>query len=107
VSKSEKRLLEQLAELDGKKMAVLGDMFELGDVALQKHREITDLLKKLKIPAYLIGETFGKTVQNEFVKGVFPDVRHFKQKIDLSSFKDYTVLIKASRGMRLETLLEK
>jgi UDP-N-acetylmuramoyl-tripeptide--D-alanyl-D-alanine ligase len=87
-------------------MAVLGDMFELGNVALQKHQEITDLLEELKIPAYLIGKTFGETTPNEFVKGRFVDANDFKKHVNLFGFKDVTVLLKASRGMALERILD-
>jgi len=97
--------IEGLALMPGKKTAVLGDMFELGEKAPEKHAAIVRLLKEKQIPAYLIGKIFSGVPANEYVLGKFPDAESFKKAVDIKNFHDTTILIKASRGMALERIL--
>ncbi len=98
--------LQSLAGLPGQKLAVLGDMFELGEKKVTLHQQIVDLLEELRIPAFLIGKTFKQTVSNPYVKGYFDDVNDFKTHVNLFDYRDATILIKASRGMALERIME-
>ncbi|MFN3405259.1 MAG: UDP-N-acetylmuramoyl-tripeptide--D-alanyl-D-alanine ligase [Cytophagaceae bacterium] len=91
----------------GKKVVIIGDMFELGDESEKEHREIGKLLKALSFDeVFLCGK------QMEYTKAEIPTAKYFSAKQDLQaelsrkSFDNATILIKGSRGMGLETLLE-
>jgi UDP-N-acetylmuramoyl-tripeptide--D-alanyl-D-alanine ligase len=94
-------------QLFPKKLVILGDMFELGDYAQEEHRQILEKLQALKLSnAYLAGELFF-----EFKKE-YPDYHFFRNAIEVGEYlekhliTEYTVLIKGSRGMRLEGLVK-
>ena len=100
---SMKASLENLINLDGKrKIAILGDMFELGENAQQEHQAIADWAKDHHIETYLIGEEFSK-VKSDFP--VFKNIEDFKKQYSLKDFSPATILIKGSRGMQMEKLL--
>ncbi|MDH5413210.1 MAG: UDP-N-acetylmuramoyl-tripeptide--D-alanyl-D-alanine ligase [Flavobacteriaceae bacterium] len=92
---------------EDKKIVVLGDMFELGKDAAVEHQIIRDVVAKMKVHnAYLIGENFYKTkVKNEGVL-TFKSFDDFKQYYIKNKVKDALFLIKASRGMALERVVE-
>ena len=101
-----KAALDTLAALPGKKLAILGDMFELGPKSLEKHQNIVDYLSQKGIQAYLIGENFSRTIPNPYILGQFSTREEFTKQINLNNFSNHTILIKASRGMALEKILE-
>tara|TARA_B110000971_G_scaffold133795_1_gene136948 strand:+ start:134 stop:1387 length:1254 start_codon:yes stop_codon:yes gene_type:complete len=85
------------------KTVILGDMFELGTDGLKEHQSIVDFVKKLNVDhAYFVGENFHQT----------GTINHFKTFEDLEKYlknnplKHQSILIKGSRGMRLERLLK-
>lgn len=102
--------IRTLAGEKGRKVAVIGDMLELGKSSRRYHREIGKIAKKYRIDLIVaIGdqaryfvEGFGKN------KGF-----HFKDKIGAARFivdslrSGDTVLIKASRGLKLEEITQK
>ncbi|MBJ2175452.1 UDP-N-acetylmuramoyl-tripeptide--D-alanyl-D-alanine ligase [Aureibaculum sp. A20] len=100
--------LENLSNLtDSHKIAILGDMFELGKTAEAEHQFIVDLLSKLSITkAYLIGENFYKCSVNEDKIQLFNSYEAFKAYFSTLNIMNTTLLIKASRGMALERVLE-
>ena len=100
--------IQNLAGLsDEKKVAILGDMFEIGDDTLLEHQRIVDQISLLGLDkVYLIGESFSKTKVevNEILK--FRTFNDFTDHFGSSSFNKTTFLIKASRGMALERVLD-
>jgi len=89
------------------KLAVLGDMFELGDAAAAEHRQLGQLLAELRLPAVLlIGPEMGAAA------GAVGNVQHFATKGEAAAWlkqhpvRGQQVLVKGSRGMALETLVE-
>jgi len=85
------------------KTVILGDMFELGTDGLKEHQSIVDFVEKLNVDhAYFVGENFLQT----------GTINHFKTFEDLEKYlknnplKHQSILIKGSRGMRLERLLK-
>ena len=102
---SMKAALDNFAQLkDNQKIAILGDMFELGKDAKKEHQDIADYAKSLNLKAlYLIGENFCDTNTKS---NTYQSFDKFKAAIKLSSIKDVTILIKGSRGMALERVLD-
>lgn len=98
--------LENLQNLrSDRKIAFLGDMFELGTSAEKEHQEIADLAAKMEFnKVILIGENFYRT-KTEFPK--FKSFDDFAQnRANIDSIDEATILIKGSRGMALERLVD-
>lgn len=97
--------LTQLGKDTGeKKIAILGDMFELGDAAAEEHTAIGNKALELGLAAlYLVG--------NHFYETGLPAVRYRTYEDLAQALAENppqgpaTLLIKASRGMALERLL--
>lgn len=88
------------------KIAILGDMFELGDEAAIEHQNIANLAHQLKIDnTYLLGENFNKTEPKNNLE-TFVSFESFKENANLVIPEDSTILIKGSRGMALERVLD-
>ncbi|MEN3323047.1 UDP-N-acetylmuramoyl-tripeptide--D-alanyl-D-alanine ligase [Mariniflexile soesokkakense] len=91
----------------GFKTAILGDMFELGKEAKAEHQIIVDLALSLDIDAIIfVGENFyqSKLKSKKAIKyKLFEDL---KNQADLSLIQNSLLLIKGSRGMALERILE-
>lgn len=92
---------------EGYKIAILGDMFELGKDAKQEHQNVVDLAASLKInEVILIGENFFKTKHQDANIKPFKSFDNFKDTINLNTPNSKTILIKGSRGMALERILD-
>jgi UDP-N-acetylmuramoyl-tripeptide--D-alanyl-D-alanine ligase len=95
--------LENLLQRQAKrKVAVLGDMFELGESAFQEHQKIADFLAENHIEAYLIGTLFSKT-KTKFK--TYPTTEKFIASKDFNKITQADILIKGSRSMALEKIL--
>ena len=88
------------------KIAVLGDMFELGDEASVEHKRIADLADNPALSqVILIGKNFEQVaLKKKWVH--FNTALEAKKYFNSLSFSNALLLIKGSRGMKLETLLE-
>lgn len=81
------------------KMAILGDMRELGEVSEAEHQKIIDFLNTSGIKnVWLVGREFNKT-NCTFRK--FEDVEAVKKEIKANPPKDHYILIKGSNGIKL------
>jgi UDP-N-acetylmuramoyl-tripeptide--D-alanyl-D-alanine ligase len=88
-----------------KKLLLLGDMFELGDYSADEHKKVIDLLKVNEFKnVVLVGEAFYKLSEKEFVN--FRTTAECKEYLDGENISNSTVLIKGSRGMKMEILQE-
>ena len=87
------------------KVIILGDMFELGNFSKDEHQKIIwHLLSANNIIVILVGKEFNKTKGHGFVSiSTTIETLDFLKKNQL---KDKTILIKGSRGMKMETLIE-
>ena len=82
------------------KIAILGEMFELGDVSLNEHQEIIELLKVSNLQrVFLVGEEFQKTTHSYLS---FANTNELKNWLQSNPITDSTILLKGSRGVRLE-----
>jgi UDP-N-acetylmuramoyl-tripeptide--D-alanyl-D-alanine ligase len=86
------------------KIAIIGDMFELGEYSESEHKETLAFAKSLKFKELI---TVGKHFFDVNTEGVrFETTEEAKQWFKTKRFGKATcLLIKASRGMRLESLL--
>lgn len=87
-----------------KKFVILGDMFELGDDSLHEHQHIIKMTLNMNFDrCYFIGEHFYSTKANAELFKTFDD---FKLFLERNKPISSSILIKGSRGMRLERILE-
>lgn len=87
-----------------KKVAILGDMLELGDESEFEHKEVINLLISLNLSdVILVGPEFGK-VADTFK--VFPDSSAALEWLKANPIKGCTILVKGSRGIKMEKVLE-
>jgi UDP-N-acetylmuramoyl-tripeptide--D-alanyl-D-alanine ligase len=100
--------LQNLKMMEGtQKIVILGDMFELGEQSYAEHQSVIDLAKSLDFSKlYLVGNHFFEHSQN------YPEIMFFKALEDIQQYleshpiEEAMILIKGSRGMALERLLE-
>ena len=86
------------------KMAILGDMRELGEVSAEEHQKVVDFLKETDITdVWLVGSEFAKT-DCDYRK--FDNVDQVKEEIASCPPKDKYILIKGSNGIKLFQLPE-
>ncbi len=97
--------LQSFAKLSAnKKFFILGDMLELGNRSLDEHQRIIALLQKLNLcEGCFVGETFCALSENNLA---FENVEKARDYLSKQTFADCTFLIKGSRGIRLETLID-
>lgn len=99
--------LTNFADVDGQnKVAILGDMLELGSDSKVEHQKVIDQLLRLKFEkCILVGKEFAKlTIPDEF--SWYETVVDLKKDVSLSFLEGKFVLLKGSRGIRLEALLD-
>ncbi|HSP88390.1 MAG TPA: UDP-N-acetylmuramoyl-tripeptide--D-alanyl-D-alanine ligase [Ignavibacteriaceae bacterium] len=110
---SMKSSIELLSKIKSfkKKIAILGDMFELGDTAEKHHKNLARIIKKNKIDeVYTIGNLM--EVLNQELKKSQIINQHFLNRDSLKNFireKDLTnsvILVKGSRGMKMEEFVQ-
>lgn len=97
--------LENFLSLKAAKKAVfLGDMFEIGATSSEEHQLIINFLKDKKIDIVVfVGKSFGEHKNEQFL--YFENAQEAKIFLESQSLTDHHILIKGSRGMRMETLI--
>lgn len=91
------------------KLAILGDMKELGAVSREEHLNIIRRIRQYGIEAWLVGNEFAEALSclgSESCSGVksFADVESVKSYLVANPLSDRTILIKGSNSTRLHTL---
>ncbi len=111
---SMKNAIDLLDEIEGnKKIAILGDMLELGDIKEKAHQEIGEYIANKNIDYLITTGELGSYISagaSKKSKGKLV-IKHFKNKvnivnyIDQISYKEDVLLIKGSRGMKMEQII--
>jgi UDP-N-acetylmuramoyl-tripeptide--D-alanyl-D-alanine ligase len=105
-SSMEAALLNFEKNYSGKKIAILGDMLELGDETKKEHLSIIQLLKKLNFEnPILVGKNFSQFT-NALKANFFDTSEEAKNFIRKQNYNRASVLIKGSRGLKMEKVME-
>jgi UDP-N-acetylmuramoyl-tripeptide--D-alanyl-D-alanine ligase len=104
--------LEVLAQSkSGFKVAILGDMFELGVLGATLHHGIGEYAGKLGIDCLIAVGELSHDIYQAAKNSSIPDVFYFKTKEEAKTIlpelvkPGATILVKASRGMEFEELV--
>lgn len=101
--------IRTFGQMTGKKhkMVILGDMFELGDHAEAEHRRLGEIVSEYAIDKVCFT---GKLIVSALEKApkalYFPDPFSLRNWLEDSKLEDYLILVKGSRGMKLEGLVD-
>ncbi len=102
---SMKVALENFSSIEGEsKVVILGDMFELGDESFIEHQAIANLVSTLAFSKMIfVGENFKGIKSNDLQFKTYLELEDYIKKNPL---ENQSILIKGSRGMRLERILD-
>jgi UDP-N-acetylmuramoyl-tripeptide--D-alanyl-D-alanine ligase len=104
---SVKRSIDVLSEFSGRKIFIFGDMFELGRFRKKFHVDIGSYAKKTKIDILITFGELSKYASNGFQKKSYNFYNEEQLKDFIINFieKNDIVLIKGSRGMKMERFI--
>jgi len=99
--------LANFNEVDEKnKIVFVGDMYELGENSHEMHQDIVESIEKMNFDqSYLLGDLFSKTKFSSKIKA-FSTLEDLNNSIKLKEISNASILIKGSRGMQLEKILD-
>lgn len=88
------------------KVMILGDMFELGEASEAEHLEIVKLIKEKKFSKiYTAGPHFLKAACGAWEFESYQTTEELMKALAINTPVNSTILIKGSRGMKLETII--
>lgn len=98
--------LTNFADIDAEaKVVILGDMLELGTEAALEHQKILEMTQSMKLDlTLLVGKEFYALRNTHARMHWFPDYQQAGEWLKENKLKGKTILIKGSRGIRLELL---
>ena len=100
--------LENFKMLDAPlKGVILGDMFELGDASQKEHQKIADQLASMELSLVLLAGKGFSQCQTPSGFLAFENSELLINYLDSNNPKGYLILIKGSRGMKLEHVIGK
>ena len=95
--------LDNLALMKGRKVALLGDMRELGEDAAAEHKRIVERLEDTE--AYLVGEEFARAAKGTPHK-TFATSEDLAKYLSENPLEGCTVLLKGSHSIRMEKVID-
>lgn len=96
--------IENFAKMEGDKVLMLGGMMELGEESLAEHQSIVKLINEYNWKSVvLVGGDF-KQVAHEYI--FFPDANAAKAWLQGEGLENTKLLVKGSRSMQMEKVLE-
>ncbi|MBQ9410766.1 MAG: UDP-N-acetylmuramoyl-tripeptide--D-alanyl-D-alanine ligase [Bacteroidales bacterium] len=95
--------LDNLALCEGRRVALLGDMRELGADSAAEHKKIVDRLNGSE--AILVGTEFKKAAEGTGIP-VFDTSDALAEWLKANPITGCTVLVKGSRGIRMEKVID-
>ena len=96
--------LKSLSSMNAEnKIAILGDMLELGENEYKEHEDIVQFMKENNINGLLVGSIFSNIKCNF---PTFEKVEFILTYLENMSYINSTILIKGSRGIKLEKIIE-
>ncbi len=103
---SMKLAIDSFIKFSGSKILILADMFELGQYSNNEHLEIIEQLEKINIKAYFVGEKFYKLKKQSDFFLFFKNKKDLIKEISNNEIKEKNILIKGSRIMKMELILD-
>ena len=89
-----------------KQILILGDMFEMGDQAVKEHLDLLIWAKQFEFESiYLLGEHLNQVSANCGLK-TYATMKALGENLKSKDYKDTAILVKGSRGMKMERVLE-
>lgn len=92
------------------KIVVLGDMLELGENEIEYHKQVLEKALSIRVDKiYIYGERMKKAqslLENSDKIEHFQDKKRISEKIKKSPLERKAVLLKGSRGMKMEEIIE-
>ena len=103
---SMKNAIESFSNMNVKnKLLILGDMFELGNESDIEHQNVIALTDNLNLDAIFVGANFHKIKGNNSSL-FFKDKEELREYLTTNKIENNFILLKASRGIGLETIKE-
>jgi UDP-N-acetylmuramoyl-tripeptide--D-alanyl-D-alanine ligase len=87
------------------KLAILGDMLELGAISEEEHRGVLEWTSEHDIPVVVVGNEFSKVVTQNNCLESFSTVANMIQESSYLKTTNHLILLKGSRGIKLEQLV--
>ena len=96
--------LKSFSKKEGKKIAVLGQMNELGMHTETEHKQLVDWIKTSPLDdCYWVGSAFEQFVSSD---KYFPNINHAMDYFSKTSLGQASLLVKGSRSFTLEKLVD-
>ena len=103
---SMKTAIESFEKIDGNKMVILGDMYELGKHEKKEHEKIIKLCNSKKIDKCIfIGQIFYRLKNNNSSNYFYKNKGDFFE--NNNQINETNILIKGSRGMKMEEIFNR
>ena len=87
------------------KVAIIGDMFELGEEAEEQHQKIATIAENAELNTVIFIGKYFYALKDSYSGFFFQTPKDAEEWLENNPIKDSLVLLKGSRGMALEQLL--